>query len=58
MAEDRASLAPQDSETEAAMMARYGIVRVPADHFLVGGYRYTSLADAIAQARRAHAAEP
>lgn len=43
--------APGDSG-EAAMMARNGIVRVPADHYHVDGYRYTNLADALAQVRR------
>lgn len=33
-------------------MAKYGVVRVPVDTFHVGGYRYTNLADAIAQAKR------
>src|SRR5215218_8801534 len=39
-------------------MARYGITRVPADHFFYEGYRYTSLDDAIAQAKRRHLAVP
>lgn len=30
------------------------IVRVAADQFHVDGYRYTHLADALAQARRSH----
>ncbi len=33
-------------------IAKYGIVRVPVDTFHVGGYRYTNLDDAIAQAKR------
>jgi hypothetical protein len=33
-------------------LARYGIVRVPVDHFLYGDYRYTRLEDAIAEAKR------
>jgi len=31
---------------------RYGIVRVPGEHFEFGGYRYTNLADAVAEAKR------
>jgi hypothetical protein len=38
--------------TETELMTRYGITRVPADWFLYKSYRYTSLADAIAQAKR------
>ena len=33
-------------------MNRYGIVRVPADSFHYGEFRYTNLDDALAQARR------
>lgn len=33
-------------------MECYGIVRVPVDYFHVGGFRYTVLSDAIAQAKR------
>ena len=35
-----------------AELARRGIVRVTVDQFEVGGYRYTSLKDAIAQSNR------
>ncbi len=38
-----------------AELARRGIVRVSVDQFEVGGYRYTSLKDAIAQSDRASA---
>ena len=41
-----------DGKDEAALMARNGITRVPADHYHVDGYRYTNLADALAQVRR------
>ena len=37
---------------EAELLALHGIERVPADQFLIGGYRYGNLADALAQARR------
>ncbi len=39
-----------------AELARRGIVRVSVDQFEVGGYRYTSLKDAIAQSDRTGAA--
>lgn len=35
-----------------AQMQQYGIVRVPADFFEYGGYRYTNLKDAVAEAQR------
>jgi hypothetical protein len=34
-------------------MARYGITRVPVDYYHYGAFRYTSLKDAIAEAKRA-----
>ncbi len=34
-------------------MARYGITRVPVDYYHYGAFRYTSLEDAIAEAKRA-----
>ena len=36
----------------AAKMEKLGITRVPADHFYVGGFRYTQFKDPIAQAER------
>ena len=38
-------------------MAKYGITRVPIDYFHYKAYRYTSLDDAIAQAKREHPAD-
>ena len=38
-----------------AEMAKYEITRVPADYFVYRSYRYTNLADALAQARREQA---
>jgi len=32
--------------------ARYGMICVPVDLFEYGGYRYTNLEDAIAEAKR------
>lgn len=37
---------------ETALMARYGISRTVVHHFAVDGFRYTNLADAVAQAKR------
>jgi hypothetical protein len=45
-----------DAALEA--MAKYGITRVPTDYFRYKEYRYTSLDDAIAQAKRQHPAVP
>jgi hypothetical protein len=33
-------------------MAIYGITWVPVDYFHFGGFRYTSLAEAVAEAKR------
>jgi hypothetical protein len=45
-----------DEAADAAeQILRLGIVRVASEHFQVGPYRYTNLADAIAQAERARA---
>ena len=44
--------APSFTEADDALMARFNITRVPADQFHVDGYRYSQLADALAQARR------
>lgn len=49
---DLAPSSPDPARIAAEEMARYGIVRVPVDYFHVGGFRYTALADAIAQAKR------
>jgi hypothetical protein len=42
------------AKADPAELARLGIVRVASEHFLVGSYRYSRLADAIAEARRGH----
>jgi hypothetical protein len=36
-------------------MERYGIELVPADSYRLGQFRYTNLADAVAQAKRSAA---
>ncbi len=33
-------------------MVKYGITRVPSDYFYYGRYRYTTLEDAVAEAKR------
>lgn len=53
-------MSPEQAEPTAAIptsdaaedMARYGITCTQVDQFFYGGYRYTNLADAIAEARR------
>jgi hypothetical protein len=47
---------PSVTDEAAEEMAKYGITRVPTDHFYYKEYRYTSLDDAIAQAKRQHPA--
>ena len=37
---------------EAELLSLYGIVKVPAYRYRIGGFSYSSLGDAIAQARR------
>jgi len=40
-------------ETETkGIMIKYGITNKPLDCFHVGGFKYTNLADAVAQAKR------
>ena len=41
------------SVSEAEEMERYGILRVTVNYYHFGDFRYTSLKDAIAQAKRA-----
>jgi hypothetical protein len=36
----------------SALLEQYGIVRYATDHFVIGGYRYSRLEDAVAEARR------
>jgi hypothetical protein len=40
------------TEAEVAEMEQLGIVRRPIDSFSVGAFRYSSLKDAVAQAKR------
>jgi hypothetical protein len=39
-------------EDSPAQLERYGIVRYSTDHFVIGGYRYSRLEDAVAEAKR------
>jgi hypothetical protein len=41
-----------ENSVDAEEMIRFGIIRVPIDHFQYKTYRYTNLKDAIAQAER------
>jgi hypothetical protein len=47
---------PSVADEAAEEMAKYCITRVPTDYFYYKEYRYTSLDDAIAQAKRQHPA--
>ncbi len=40
------------NDNENGEIARLGIERVPAEHFLWSGYRYSNARDAIAAAKR------
>jgi hypothetical protein len=40
------------SDDVPGLLERYGIVRNSTDHFAVGGYRYSRLEDAVAEAKR------
>ena len=44
--------APPPTEDVTGQMVRYGIRRVPIDYFHFREFRYTSFADALAQAQR------
>jgi hypothetical protein len=46
--ESRPAISPEGTEE----MAKYGITRVPIDYFYYGGFRYTNLEDAVAEAKR------
>lgn len=50
---------PSDSKADTELareMEALGIARVPVDYFHVGEFRYTSLADALAEGRRRRSA--
>ena len=50
---DRGLASVSAAEAETALLAGHGITRIPAHRFDVDFYRYTNVADAVAQARRA-----
>ena len=41
-----------DATENKGLMIEYGITNIPVDSFHVGGFKYTNLKDAIAQAKR------
>jgi hypothetical protein len=45
-------ISPTDDQGQ---LEHYGIVRYATDHFVIGGYRYSRLEDAVAEARRRRA---
>ncbi len=49
---DRGKADMSAARVEAALLARHGMDRLPADLFGVDGYRYGNFADALAQAER------
>ena len=49
---DSKNLSLSLSSTDARTMETYGITRVPVDYFYFGGFRYTNLKDAVAEAKR------
>jgi hypothetical protein len=49
---DRKEIDPAINPEAAEAMAKYGITRVPVDYFHYKEFRYTNLAEAIAQATR------
>lgn len=49
---DRKEASPALSPEATEEMAKYGITHVPVDYFHFGGFRYTNLQDAVAQATR------
>lgn len=56
MSQMNSAIPPQPSddagcETEQ-LLDRYGIARVTSEHFEYGGYRYSNLKDAVAEAER------
>jgi len=43
---------PQTEKQQVEALKKQGITRVPIDYFHIGEYRYTSLDDAVAEAKR------
>jgi hypothetical protein len=55
---NRWEASPTLGDHAAEAMVKYGITRVPTDYLHYKEYRYTSLDDAIGQAKRQHPAVP
>ena len=51
-ATERKEPGPTGNPEPANQMAKYGITRHSIDYYDFGGFRYTALKDAIAQAKR------
>lgn len=51
-AADHSEANPVLGQDALQRMTKYGVIQIPVDTFHVGGYRYTNLEDAIAQAER------
>ena len=49
---DPKKLSPSLSSADVRTMETYGITRIPVDYFHFGGFRYTNLKDAVAEAKR------
>jgi hypothetical protein len=49
---DRGLASESGAKADAALLIEHGIVWVPPDRYEVDGYRYSTLADALAQAKR------
>jgi hypothetical protein len=49
---DRKEASPAFSTDATEEMAKHGITRVPIDYYYYGGFRYTNLEDAVAEAKR------
>jgi len=43
---------PKKTDIDQSELDRLGVVRVPADYFLWGGYQYSNASDALAAAKR------
>jgi hypothetical protein len=43
---------PNAPEDGPGQLVHYGIVRYATDHFVIGGYRYSRIEDAVAEAKR------
>ena len=54
----RSAKRPGVEQNDTDEMAKYGITRVSVDYFHYKDFRYTNLADAIAQAKRQQPAVP